>query len=58
MLKRILKKEYTISSGTGKMQPPRHLAELCIWKNGLGVFYIDTITLYKNKMDSKVITSP
>ena len=52
-----MKKEYTISYGTGKIQPPRHLAKLCIWKDGLGVFDMDIITLYKNKMDPKVIKS-
>ena len=39
--KRILKKEHTTSSGTGKTQPPRHLAKFFIWRGGLDIFDTD-----------------
>ena len=29
-------------AGTGKMQPPRHLAKLSIWRGGIGIFDIDS----------------
>ena len=34
---RKLKKEYTISSGAGKIQPPRHWAQLSICRGRLGI---------------------
>ena len=33
-------KEYRISSGTGKAQPPKHLAQLSIWRGRLGILDI------------------
>ena len=39
--KKILKKEHTTSSGTGKIQPSRRLAIFSIWTDGLGTFDID-----------------
>ena len=35
-------KEYTISSGTEKIRPPRQLTHLLIWRDGLGILDIDT----------------
>ena len=55
--KRILKKEHTTSSGTGKLQPPRHLAKLSIWRGGLGIFDIDPQLNYIIRMYLKVIKS-
>ena len=55
--KRILKKEHTTSSGTGKIQPPRHLAKLSIWRGGLGIFDIDPQLNYIIRMHLKVIKS-
>ena len=55
--KRILKKEHTTSSGTGKIQPPRHLAKLSIWRCGLGIFDIDPQLNYIIRMHLKVIKS-
>ena len=55
--KRILKKEHTTSSGTGKKQPPRHLAKLSIWRGGLGIFDIDPQLNYIIRMHLKVIKS-
>ena len=59
--KRKLKKEYTMSGKIGKIQPPRHLVQVSILKDGLGILDIDTqLNTHdhghsKNKMDSKVI---
>ena len=53
--KRILKKEHTTSSGTGKIQPPRHLAKLSIWRGRLSVFDIDPQLNYTIRMHLKVI---
>ena len=39
------------------MQPPRHLAKLSIWRDGLGIFDIDTQLNYIIKMHLKVIKS-
>ena len=55
--KRILKKEHTTSSGTGKTQPPRHLAKLSIWMGRLGIFDIDKQLNYIIIMHLKVIKS-
>ena len=55
--KMILKKEHTTSSGTGKIQPPRHLAKLSIWSGGLGIFDIDPQINYIIRMHLKVIKS-
>ena len=55
--KRILKKEHTTSSGTGKIQPHRHLAKLSIWRGGLGIFDIDPQLNYIIRMHLKVIKS-
>ena len=51
--KRILKKEHATSSGTGNIQPPRHLAKLSNWRGGLVIFYIDPIIklYYKNAFE-------
>ena len=39
-----------------KVRPPRHLAELFIWRDGLGIFRRRySIKLSKNKLGSKVI---
>ena len=40
-----------------KIQPPRHLAKLSIWRGGLGFFDIDTQLKYIIRMHLKVITS-
>ena len=40
-----------------KIQPPWHLAQIFISMIELGILDIETITLSKNKMDSKVIKS-
>ena len=53
----ILKKEHATSSGTGKIQPPRHLAKLSIWSGGLGIFDIDPQLNYIIRMHLKVIKS-
>ena len=53
----ILKKEHATSSGTGKIQPPRHLAKLSIWRGGLGIFDIDPQINYIIRMHLKVIKS-
>ena len=38
-----LRKAYTISYGaTKKIRPPRHIAQLSIWKGGLGILDIHT----------------
>ena len=55
--KRILKKEHTTSSGTGKIQPPRHLAKLSIWRGRLAIFDIDPQLNYIIRMHLKVIKS-
>ena len=55
--KRILKKKHTTSSGTGKIQPPRHLAKRSIWRGGLGIFDIDPQLNYIIRMHLKVIKS-
>ena len=39
------------------MQPPRYLAELSIWRGGLGILDRHTIKRCKDKMDQKVIKS-
>ena len=52
-----MKKEHTTSSGTGKIQPPRHLAKLSIWRGGLGIFDIDPQLNYIIRMHLKVIKS-
>ena len=39
------------------MQPPRHLAKPSIWRDGLGIFDIDTQLNYIIKMHLKVIKS-
>ena len=52
-----MKKEHTTSSGTGKIQPPRHLAKLSIWRCGLGIFDIDPQLNYIIRMHLKVIKS-
>ena len=36
------KKQYKISSGTNKIWPPRHLAQLSVWKIGLCILDVDT----------------
>ena len=38
-----------------EIQPPRHLAQLSIWRGRLGILGRHTIKLYKNKMDSEFI---
>ena len=53
--KRILKKEHTTSSGTGKIQPPRHLGKLSIWRGGLGIFDVDPQLNCIIRMHLKVI---
>ena len=50
-----MKKEHTTSSGTGKIQPPRHLAKLSIWRGRLSVFDIDPQLNYTIRMHLKVI---
>ena len=52
-----MKKEHTTSSGTGKIQPPRHLAKLSIWRGRLGIFDIDKQLNYIIRMHLKVIKS-
>ena len=52
-----IEKEHTTSSGTGKIQPPRHLAKLSIWRCGLGIFDIDPQLNYIVRMHLKVIKS-
>ena len=50
-----------MSGKIGKIQPPRHLVQVSILKDGLGILDIDTqLNTHdhghsKNKMDSKVI---
>ena len=39
---RKLKKEYAIYSGAKKIRPHRHLAQILIWKVGLGILDIET----------------
>ena len=48
-------KSNTISSGTTKkIRPPRHLAQLSIWKDGVGILDIDAqLNSLKKQMDSK-----
>ena len=55
--KKILKKEHTTSSGTGKIQPPRRLAILSIWTDGLGTSDIDPQLNCIIRMHLKVIKS-
>ena len=44
--------------GQEKIQPPRHLAQISIWRDRLGISDIDTQLNYiKIKMDSKIIKS-
>ena len=44
--------------GQEKIQPPRHLAQISIWRDRLGISDIDTQLNYiKTKMDSKIIKS-
>ena len=50
-----MKKEHTTSSGTGKIQPPRQLAKLSIWRGGLGIFDLDPQLNCTIRMHSKVI---
>ena len=38
-----------------KIQPPRHLAKLSIWRGGLGISDIDTQINYIRRMHLKVI---
>ena len=52
-----MKKKHTTSSGTGKIQPPRHLAKRSIWRGGLGIFDIDPQLNYIIRMHLKVIKS-
>ena len=52
-----MKKEHTTSSGTGKMQPSRHLAKLSIWRGGLRIFDIDPQLNYIIRMHLRVIKS-
>ena len=40
-----------------KIQPPRHLAKLSIWRGGLGISDIDTQINYIRRMHLKVIKS-
>ena len=40
-----------------KMRPSRHLAQLSIWRGGLGILDTDTNLKCIKKMDSKVIKS-
>ena len=40
-----------------KIQPPRHWAQLSIWRGRLDILDSHTIKLYENKMDSKFIKS-
>ena len=40
-----------------KIQPPRHLAKLSIWRGGLDIFDIDKQLIYIIKMHLKVIKS-
>ena len=47
-----MKKEHTNSSGTGNNTTSQHLAKLSIWRDGLGIFDIDTIKhYYKNAFE-------
>ena len=55
--KSILKKEHTTSSGTGKIQSPRHLGKLSIWRGGLGIFDVDPQLNCIIRMHLKVIKS-
>ena len=55
--KRILKKEHTTSSGTGKIQPPRHLGKFSIWRGGLGIFDVDPKLNCIIRMHLRVIKS-
>ena len=52
-----MKKKHTTSSGTGKIQPPRHLAKRSIWRGGLGIFDIDPQLNYIIRMHLKVTKS-
>ena len=55
ILKRMLKKEHTTSSETGKLQPPKHLVKLSIWRGRLGIFDIDSQLNHIIRMHLKVI---
>ena len=57
ILKNILKKEQITSSGTGKIQPFRHLAEISISRGGLGIFDRNPQLSYIIRMHLKVIKS-
>ena len=52
-----MKKEHTTFSGTGKIQPPRRLAKLSIWRGRLGIFDIDPQLNYIIRIHLKVIKS-
>ena len=52
-----LKKNRQFPLEQGKIQPPRYLAQLSIWRYRLDILDRHTIKLYKNKMDSKFINS-
>ena len=56
ILKRKLKKQYTISSGTGK-NTTCHTSSSTLHLEGWTTYFrhTHTIIIYKNKMDSKVI---
>ena len=54
-IRKEIEKSNTISSGTTKkIRPPRHLAQLSIWKDGVGILDIDAqLNSLKKQMDSK-----
>ena len=50
-----LKKEYTISSETGKNTTSRRLAQISIWWGGLGISDIDIQLNYINKWIQRLL---